>query len=88
VAEGVEHWFNRRYKDSRRDVYLLRAETGWQVVNRKGGADGEQITHYFDREDQERAMLVAMPLELSDCAEMKIFKHGPPSAAPVSSAIW
>jgi len=28
MAERVEHWFNRRYKDARRDIYLIRTETG------------------------------------------------------------
>jgi hypothetical protein len=28
MAERVEHWFNRRYHSGRRDVYLLRTETG------------------------------------------------------------
>jgi hypothetical protein len=52
MAERVEHWFNRRYHSGRRDVYLLRTETGWQVVGRRGGSDGQQATHYFDREDE------------------------------------
>jgi hypothetical protein len=80
MAERVEHWFSR-YKDSRRDVYLLRTETGWQVLGRKGGAGGEEVTHYFDREDEARAMLQrmldAMPPELSSWAEMKVSKHRP-----------
>ena len=54
MAERVEHWFNRRYGGGRRDVYLLRTETGWQVVGRLGGSDGQQVTHYFDRENDAR----------------------------------
>jgi hypothetical protein len=81
MAERVEHWFNRRYQAARRDVYLLRTETGWQVIGRKGGADGEQVTHYFDREDDARLMLqrmlAAVPPELSNWAEMKVFKDRP-----------
>ncbi|MFI7598994.1 hypothetical protein [Actinoplanes sp. NPDC049681] len=42
MAQPVEHWFNRRYGMNRRDVYLLRTETGWQVLGRKGGADGTE----------------------------------------------
>ena len=57
MAERVEHWFNRRYGMSRRDVFLLRTETGWQVLGRQGGADGQEVAHYFDREDDARAML-------------------------------
>jgi hypothetical protein len=69
MAERVEHWFNRRYKDARLDVYLLRTETG-----RKGGSDGEQVTHCFDREDNARVMLQRMldtaPPGMSNWAEM------------------
>ena len=60
MAERVEHWFNRRYGAGRRDVYLFRTETGWQVVGRLGGVDGQQVTHYFDHEDQARVMLQRM----------------------------
>ena len=74
MAERVEHWFNRRYGVSRRDVCLLRTETGWQVVGRRGGADGQEVAHYFDHEDNARAMLRrmldAVPAELSDWAKM------------------
>jgi hypothetical protein len=45
--ERVEHWFNRRYGVRRRDVYLIRTETGWQVLGREGGAEGREVTHYF-----------------------------------------
>jgi hypothetical protein len=47
MAGRIEHWFNRRYGVNRRDVYLLRTETGWQVLGRHGGADGQTVTHYF-----------------------------------------
>jgi hypothetical protein len=74
VAERVEHWFNRRYGLGRRDVYLLRTETGWQVLGRQGGADGPEVTHYFDREEEARGMpqrmLDTVPPELSDWAKM------------------
>jgi predicted DNA-binding WGR domain protein len=73
VAERIEHWFNRRYGVNRRDVYLLRTETGWQVRGRRGGADGQEATHYFDHEDQARAMVQRMlntvPPELSNWAK-------------------
>ncbi len=79
MADRVEHWFNRRYHSGRRDVYLLRTETGWQVVGRLGGADGQQVTHYFDREDEARQMLRRMldsvPAELSTWAKMTIWKQ-------------
>jgi hypothetical protein len=58
----------------RRDVYLLRTETGWQVLGRQGGADGQEVTHYFDREDEARRMLRRMldtvPSELSEWVKM------------------
>jgi hypothetical protein len=53
VGERVEHWFNRRYGVSRRDVYLLRTPTGWQVLGR-GGADGAEVVYYFDDEQPAR----------------------------------
>jgi hypothetical protein len=81
VADRVEHWFNRRYGNSRRDVYLIRTETGWQVLGRAGGADGREVTHYFDGEADARAMLRrvldAVPPELSDWAEMTAYKNRP-----------
>jgi hypothetical protein len=74
MAERVEHWFNRRYGVGRRDVYLLRTETGWQVLGRRGGADGQEVVHYFDHETDARAMLQRMldsvPPELSNWAKM------------------
>jgi hypothetical protein len=74
MAERVEHWFNRRYGVGRRDVYLLRTETGWQVRGRQGGADGDEVAHYFDDEQDARAMLQrmldAVPSELSNWAMM------------------
>ncbi len=74
MRERVEHWFNRRYGMSRRDVFLIRTPTGWQVVGRQGGAEGQEVTHYFDREDDARAMLRRMlntvSPELSDWAKM------------------
>jgi hypothetical protein len=60
MAEHVEHWFNRRYKMNRRDVYLIRTETGWQVKGREGGSDGREVVHYFDAEQDARAMLRRM----------------------------
>lgn len=56
----MEHWFNRRYGTARRDVYLIRTATGWQVLGREGGADGREVAHYFDREADARAMLQRM----------------------------
>jgi hypothetical protein len=74
MAQRVEHWFNRRYGVGRRDVYLLRTESGWQVLGRRGGSDGVEVAHYFDYEDDARAMLRRMresvPPELSNWAKM------------------
>jgi hypothetical protein len=74
MAERVEHWFNRRYGVNRRDVYLLRTPSGWQVLGRAGGADGQEVVHYFDHETDARAaleqMLDAVPAELSNWAKM------------------
>jgi hypothetical protein len=81
VADRVEHWFNRRYGVGRRDVYLIRTETGWQVLGRQGGADGREAVHYFDSEADARAMLQRMldtaPPEESNWAEMTAHKHRP-----------
>jgi hypothetical protein len=60
MAEQVEHWFNRRYGANRRDAYLIRTDTGWQVLGRLGGADGPTVTHYFDQEAEARLMLQRM----------------------------
>ena len=60
MAERVEHHFNRRYHDARRDIYLIHTETGWQVVGRIGGSGGRHVTHYFDDEDDARAMIQRM----------------------------
>ena len=74
MAERVEHWFNRRWGLSRYDVFLLRTPTGWQVLGRRGGADGKEVAHYFDDESQARAMLQRMmdtvPAELANWAKM------------------
>ena len=79
MAERVEHWFNRRYGMARRDVFLLRTETGWQVLGRIGGSDGQEVTHYFDREDDARRMVQRMlataPAEQSDWAKMTQIKR-------------
>jgi hypothetical protein len=74
VFQRVEHWFNRRYGVSRRDVYLLRDGTRWRVLGRLGGADGREVVHDFDDEDQARTMLRRMldsaPADASDWARM------------------
>ena len=74
MERRVEHWFNRRYGVGRRDVYLLRTPTGWQVKGRTGGTDGTEVTHYFDHEHDARALLQRMldtvPPELSNWAKM------------------
>jgi hypothetical protein len=77
----VEHWFNRRYGMSRRDVYLIRTATGWQVLGRMGGADGQEVARYFDDESDARRMLKRMldsvPPELADWAQMTATRHRP-----------
>jgi hypothetical protein len=74
MAEQVEHWFNRRWGRGRRDVYLIRTETGWQVLGREGGADGREVSHYLDSEADARIILQRMrdtvPPELADWAAM------------------
>ena len=74
MAARVEYWFNRRYGVNRRDVFLIRTESGWQVLGREGGADGREVTHYFDDEADARTMLQRMldtvPPELSSWAKM------------------
>ena len=74
MAERLEHWFNRRYGVGRYDVFLLRTETGWQIVGRRGGSAGYEVAHYFDHEDDARAMLQRMmetvPPELANWAQM------------------
>ena len=74
MVERVEHWFNRRWGRSRYDVFLLRTTTGWQVLGRKGGDEGKEVTHDFDDEDRARAMLQRMmdtiPPELANWAKM------------------
>jgi hypothetical protein len=76
MAQRVEHWFNRRYREGRRDIYLICTETGWQVLGRSGGADGTEVSHYFDREDEARAMLHRMketiPPELSNWGQITL----------------
>jgi len=52
-----------------------------QVRGRDGGADGREVVHYFDTEDDARAMLRRMletvPPELSDWAQMTAHKNRP-----------
>jgi hypothetical protein len=45
---------------ARLDVHLLRTESGWQVLGRRGGDDGQKVTHDFDRENDARRMLQSM----------------------------
>ncbi|GAB1693456.1 hypothetical protein KRM28CT15_52590 [Krasilnikovia sp. M28-CT-15] len=77
----MEHWFNRHYGMARRDVFLIRTATGWQVLGRVGGTQGQEVLHYFDREVDARAMLqrmlAAVPPELSNWAQMTAHKTRP-----------
>lgn len=60
MADYVEHWFNRRYGANRRDVYLIRTPSGWQVLGRIGGAAGVEVVHYRDEEGEARSLLSRM----------------------------
>ena len=77
----MEHWFNRRYGSARRDVFLIRTETGWQVLGRQGGADGRQVVHYFDSETDARTILQRLretvPPELGNWAQMTAYLKRP-----------
>jgi hypothetical protein len=55
MGSRVQHWFNRRYGLNRRDVFLIRTETGWQVLGRQGGTDGPEVADSFGHEDDARA---------------------------------
>ncbi|MCY1144042.1 hypothetical protein OWR29_39115 [Actinoplanes sp. Pm04-4] len=57
MAERIEHHFNRVWRAGRRDIYLLRTETGWQVVGRVGGSEGQVVTYEFDDEKTARQMV-------------------------------
>jgi hypothetical protein len=82
VSKQVEHWFNRRWGIGRRDVYLIRTETGWQVLGREGGADGREVARYFETEELARKMVKRMldtvPPELANWADMAAIKKPPP----------
>ena len=58
AAELVEHWFNRRWRVGRRDVYLTRDDSGWHVKARRGGWDGVEVVHDFTSEADAQAMLL------------------------------
>jgi hypothetical protein len=77
----VEHWFNRRWHQGRRDIWLNRTPTGWQVVGRIGGDSGTEVTHYFDDEADARAMLQRMidttPAESANWAKMTAHQQRP-----------
>ncbi len=74
MGELVEHWFNRRYRAARRDIYLRRDSFGWYVRARHGGADGTEVTHTFTAEAEARAMVERLkktvPAEEADWALM------------------
>jgi len=66
-----------------RKIYLLRTDTGWQVVGRAGGNDSREVTYYYDREEDARAMVEAMkekvPPELANWAQVSEIKPPPPA---------
>jgi hypothetical protein len=58
AAELVEHWFNRRWRVGRRDVYLTRDDSGWHVKARRGGWDGVEVVRDFTSEADAHAMVL------------------------------
>jgi hypothetical protein len=46
-TELVEHWFIRRWRVGRLDVYLTGDDHGWHVKSRRGGWDGGEVVHDF-----------------------------------------
>jgi hypothetical protein len=53
----TQPWKHAQYSTA----VLIRTPTGWQVLGRgEGGADGREVTHYFDREDDARRMVQRM----------------------------
>ncbi|MFF5293040.1 hypothetical protein [Paractinoplanes globisporus] len=84
MAALVEQWHNRKWGIARRKIDLLRTPTGWQVRGRRGSSDDREVIHYFDNEDDARAMVDAMkqavPPQLATWA--KVTDREPPPAAP------
>lgn len=79
MAAPVEHWSNKRYGISRRDIFLLRTPTGWQVVGRIGGSSDREVTHYFDDESEARLMVQAMRDRVpGQLATWALMPHTPP----------
>ena len=74
ATELLEHWFNRRWRVGRRDVYLTRDDRGWHVRARRGGPDGVEVVHHFTDEADAHAMLLRLletaPPEESNWAKM------------------
>jgi hypothetical protein len=72
MSKTIEHWFNHQWGMARRDVYLLRTETGWQALGRRGGTNGREFVYYFDHEDDARTMVEAfkqhVPAQLANWA--------------------
>ena len=73
-TELVEHWFNRRWRTGRRDVYLTRDSHGWHVRAHRGGPDGVEVVHHFTDAADAHAMLLRLlettPPQDSDWAKM------------------
>jgi hypothetical protein len=83
AAVVVERWTNRMWGVAGRKVYLLRTETGWQVVGRAGGIDGREVVYDYDREEDAHAMVEALkqkvPPELANWAMVTEPKPPPPA---------
>ncbi|MFI5893785.1 hypothetical protein ACIA5D_27160 [Actinoplanes sp. NPDC051513] len=84
MAKQVEHWNNRQWGMARRDVYLLRTETGWQVRGRQGGDDRREVVYDFAHEEDARAMVDALkqkvPPQLANWA--LVTESQPPLTTP------
>jgi hypothetical protein len=65
MTQRIRRWFDRRHGASRRDVFVLRTETGWQVHGRRGGSDWPELIYYFDSEEEARTMALWMSGGLS-----------------------
>jgi hypothetical protein len=84
MAALVEQWNNRKWGIARRKIDLIQTETGWQVGGHQGADDARDVVHYFDHEEDARAMVEAMkqavPPQLATWA--RVTDRKPPPAPP------
>lgn len=57
---------SRRYRAARRDIYLRHDVAGWHVRARRGGSEGNEVTHHFTDEAGARAMVERLKAYVSD----------------------